>query len=677
MSTAHVQTKAQPPAIPLRPAPTERALIEIGSTSDPAEHEANRVRSNRAVGCRDLGAAAVGTPLPSAPRVLLEAGLGRDFKGVRVHTDHAAGELTEHLGANAFTLGRDIFFAPGRYRPDTEAGRRLLAHEAAHVLQQEFTAPTDEPLALVSSPDLEAQADDTAAAVVEGRSLAPVLGRAQGIQRQVAPALPRRMQANLPGEPAEGYESPRPKYTEFDRETLHAQVKARTTENATTVENFQKDWAAELLRLWTGYATDEMAKAASHASLDLWEKLAKFIIQKSVEALVTGGAGLVWEAELSWFTKKAISFATGLAGDKVKGVVTGEDVEPKLSSTRQKLLVKTEALAQMVKDMPGSAGEAVDTIDKYDTWLFRASLADLAQFRIPARLPAIPPAEISASVATAIVGALHESHVHDSVPYYKNPMTGDSTDVDPTLDDPISLFDDNIAIVHLTIGTGRAVARQEAEIYTPSRVLLPKVIGLQLRQMPGVPLFITISPQPGADLLAAKEVISALRSESPDLLPRTDQIADDEHAAFAFASAYPKPDKSMRLIRWNNSVGERVTLDGGALAERLWMYRWGHGDNLAGLARAILRELELKDHQADRDPAPKSSSFSRSSPAELAETTWRLLDTEDGAKRLVAEYVLGLTAQTPEDRWKPEYFGQDNRDRLRQRDPSRIVRYRE
>lgn len=57
--------------------------------------------------------------------------------GVRVHSGAQAGRLANALGANALTIGQDIFFAPGRYAPGTPTGDRLLAHELAHVAQQQ------------------------------------------------------------------------------------------------------------------------------------------------------------------------------------------------------------------------------------------------------------------------------------------------------------------------------------------------------------------------------------------------------------------------------------------------------------------------------------------------------------------------------------------------------------
>lgn len=83
-----------------------------------------------------LPAAGAGRPLPVNVRSWLEAGTRTDLSAVRVHSGPRAWRLTRLLGAEAFTRGCDIYFAPGAFRPDTAAGRFLLAHEIGHVLQQ-------------------------------------------------------------------------------------------------------------------------------------------------------------------------------------------------------------------------------------------------------------------------------------------------------------------------------------------------------------------------------------------------------------------------------------------------------------------------------------------------------------------------------------------------------------
>jgi hypothetical protein len=77
-----------------------------------------------------------GRPLDPETIAVMERGYGHRFKDVRVHTDSRAAAAARSLGANAFTAGRDIVFAPNRYSPNSGTGKRLLAHELAHVVQQ-------------------------------------------------------------------------------------------------------------------------------------------------------------------------------------------------------------------------------------------------------------------------------------------------------------------------------------------------------------------------------------------------------------------------------------------------------------------------------------------------------------------------------------------------------------
>ncbi len=78
-----------------------------------------------------------GQPLGSEIRALMEPRFGHDFSRVRLHSDATAHASTAAEGALAYTAGRDVVFGSGQYRPDTVAGRWLIAHELAHVVQQE------------------------------------------------------------------------------------------------------------------------------------------------------------------------------------------------------------------------------------------------------------------------------------------------------------------------------------------------------------------------------------------------------------------------------------------------------------------------------------------------------------------------------------------------------------
>ena len=78
-----------------------------------------------------------GSPLPDGSRRYFESRFSADFGAVRVHHDDPAAHAARSLGALAFTRGSDIWFSPGAYDPVTDTGRRLLAHELAHVAQQD------------------------------------------------------------------------------------------------------------------------------------------------------------------------------------------------------------------------------------------------------------------------------------------------------------------------------------------------------------------------------------------------------------------------------------------------------------------------------------------------------------------------------------------------------------
>lgn len=90
-----------------------------------------------------------GQPLDLATRGFFEQRLRADLSGVQLHAGREAGIEAERIGARAFTVGEHIAFAPGAYSPDTPEGRALLAHELAHVVQQQGGAAR----ALMRAPD--------------------------------------------------------------------------------------------------------------------------------------------------------------------------------------------------------------------------------------------------------------------------------------------------------------------------------------------------------------------------------------------------------------------------------------------------------------------------------------------------------------------------------------------
>ncbi|WP_197514980.1 DUF4157 domain-containing protein [Mycobacterium sp. 852013-50091_SCH5140682] len=77
-----------------------------------------------------------GQALDASVRALMEATFRSDFSHVRVHTDATASQSALIHNAHAYTVGTDIVFGAGEYEPHTADGRKLLAHELSHVVQQ-------------------------------------------------------------------------------------------------------------------------------------------------------------------------------------------------------------------------------------------------------------------------------------------------------------------------------------------------------------------------------------------------------------------------------------------------------------------------------------------------------------------------------------------------------------
>lgn len=130
-----------------------------------------------------------GRPLDHATRAFMEERFGHDFGQVKVHTDAEAAESARSVHSLAYTVGRNVVFGSGQYAPHTLQGRKLLAHELTHVVQQDSQPSTTLlPLSIGPQDDSETVAERIADRVMTG---VPVTGRIQGrgasIQRQTVP----------------------------------------------------------------------------------------------------------------------------------------------------------------------------------------------------------------------------------------------------------------------------------------------------------------------------------------------------------------------------------------------------------------------------------------------------------------------------------------------------------
>lgn len=179
ISTAPERAAARRPWVFLQ------AKLEVGGVDDPLEHEADRVAdqvmrmpdpgvsatappqvSRKCAACEEEGdeelqtkrtpsssaepvldvdaaaraAARPGEPLSAETRSYFEPRFAHDFRQVRIHADGEAAIAAGAVRAQAYTIGRDIVFGAGQYAPETEQGRRLIAHELVHVAQQGTSA---------------------------------------------------------------------------------------------------------------------------------------------------------------------------------------------------------------------------------------------------------------------------------------------------------------------------------------------------------------------------------------------------------------------------------------------------------------------------------------------------------------------------------------------------------
>ncbi|MFN3848744.1 MAG: DUF4157 domain-containing protein [Spirosomataceae bacterium] len=77
-----------------------------------------------------------GSPMPESVKSEMESGFGHDFSSVRLHTDSNAVQMSKNLNAQAFAHGNDVYFNENKYNPHTTDGKKLLAHELTHTVQQ-------------------------------------------------------------------------------------------------------------------------------------------------------------------------------------------------------------------------------------------------------------------------------------------------------------------------------------------------------------------------------------------------------------------------------------------------------------------------------------------------------------------------------------------------------------
>lgn len=119
---------------PVQPGTAVQAMLDLQRLA--GNESVNAMLEEEPSPVREVVGSGGGSPLEPETRAFMERRLGHDFSDVRVHSGTKADESAHAINAQAYTVGTDVVFRAGRYAPETDAGRRVLAHELTHVVQQ-------------------------------------------------------------------------------------------------------------------------------------------------------------------------------------------------------------------------------------------------------------------------------------------------------------------------------------------------------------------------------------------------------------------------------------------------------------------------------------------------------------------------------------------------------------
>ncbi|WP_024769966.1 eCIS core domain-containing protein [Aquimarina macrocephali] len=114
----------------------EEEPVQKMEGEEPVQKKENMQSGNDNIESRLKSRKGKGVKLAGDIKKEMESGFGADFSAVNIHTDAEAVQMSEALGAQAFTHGNDVYFNEGKYNPNSKGGKHLLAHELTHTIQQ-------------------------------------------------------------------------------------------------------------------------------------------------------------------------------------------------------------------------------------------------------------------------------------------------------------------------------------------------------------------------------------------------------------------------------------------------------------------------------------------------------------------------------------------------------------
>src|SRR5688500_18602228 len=122
-----------------------------------------------------------GVALEPSTRAAMEGTFDFDFGNVRIHADASAAKLSNQLGADAMTIGSDLFFAESLFSPESVEGQHLLAHELTHVVQNAKAPSGGLTFLSEAGSAAESEASNVADRAMAGESVTPTAAPAAAV----------------------------------------------------------------------------------------------------------------------------------------------------------------------------------------------------------------------------------------------------------------------------------------------------------------------------------------------------------------------------------------------------------------------------------------------------------------------------------------------------------------
>jgi hypothetical protein len=596
--------------------------------------------------------ASSGRPLEPALRQDMERRFGYDFSRVRVHTGAVAEQSAGEVNAHAYTVGHNLVFAAGRFAPGTHDGRRLLAHELTHVVQQ-------------SGADTVRvrQSNDARGLTIGRHPTAPFsadrnvsLGLLQRDSPESDPAwLSASSQEPLPGVPAPDYDSPRylrpwvpvplpPMgdahiYTKADKDNLRKALVERERQNRENLAQFLDDYVEAAVQISGAFVAAEMSSTAKAAGKGRFAKLLEVALSATAAAILTGGVG-VFAGKLgkgAIFALKLLArTGTGIASGAIRSAddnaLLGEELDKRQATLNTITLTLGKNTGKFVKEMILAMEGDVNR----GFWLGEADLHELWKFRIPELFPPAKREGIRSVVAGVLAGLTHTGECRTRIKCWGLQCACDT-------------YDRHEIIVQLTPAERSANVRQ-VQINSSSQVLSGELAGASIRMLPTMALYIMVDQSATSDKAAGK-LMNACRSPFRAGLDEIVEFAKAYDAEPASKSEGPgtndpflrgSPLRGKMLI--TRAPNENITVSPSGLTEAIWLYQWATGDdNLGQLAKEL---VEWHQEEQEKEMPEESKMASPTGLAKLAH--WRLTNFGvDGARKLISDFVGNLVPQPP------------------------------